>query len=192
MSSYFDWPGSSTRFVRFSTALAEEVNAAFDLVSAGIDGIEADIGSGAPIDSPAFTGTPTAPTPTAGDNSTKLATTEYVDQASFSSSLPAQSAYSGMFLRTDGTNAGWQHMLDGVVNGGIGWSLLVSGGTAEEPGTLLYSRGTERVRQTLTWVGGNVTESAYSYSANSGVDYTGLGNQTISYDGSGNVTATSW
>lgn len=30
-------------------------------------------------DSPTFTGTPTAPTPTAGDNSTKVATTAYVD-----------------------------------------------------------------------------------------------------------------
>lgn len=32
----------------------------------------------APVDSPNFTGTPTAPTPTAGDNSTKVATTEFV------------------------------------------------------------------------------------------------------------------
>jgi len=35
----------------------------------------------APLASPAFTGTPTAPTQTAGDNSTKLATTAYVDNA---------------------------------------------------------------------------------------------------------------
>ena len=33
------------------------------------------------IDSPAFTGNPTAPTQTAGDNSTKIATTQYVDTA---------------------------------------------------------------------------------------------------------------
>lgn len=33
----------------------------------------------APLASPAFTGTPTAPTPSAGDNSTKIATTAYVD-----------------------------------------------------------------------------------------------------------------
>ena len=32
-------------------------------------------------DSPAFTGTPTAPTPTAGDSSTKIATTAFVDNA---------------------------------------------------------------------------------------------------------------
>ena len=33
------------------------------------------------IDSPAFSGTPTAPTPTAGDNTTKIATTEFVTTA---------------------------------------------------------------------------------------------------------------
>lgn len=35
----------------------------------------------APLNSPALTGTPTAPTPSASDNSTKLATTAYVDTA---------------------------------------------------------------------------------------------------------------
>lgn len=35
----------------------------------------------APLNSPALTGTPTAPTQTAGDNSTKVATTAYVDAA---------------------------------------------------------------------------------------------------------------
>jgi len=39
----------------------------------------ADISGGAPLASPAFTGAPTAPTQTQGDNSTKLATTAYVD-----------------------------------------------------------------------------------------------------------------
>lgn len=35
----------------------------------------------APINSPAFTGTPTAPTPSSGDNSTKIATTAFVKSA---------------------------------------------------------------------------------------------------------------
>jgi len=41
----------------------------------------------APLASPALTGTPTAPTPTAGDDSTKIATTAFVQDAidSFSS-----------------------------------------------------------------------------------------------------------
>ena len=42
----------------------------------------------APLASPAFTGTPTAPTPSANDNSTKLATTAYVDAAA-GSTYPA-------------------------------------------------------------------------------------------------------
>ena len=41
--------------------------------------LAADLANKANIASPAFTGTPTAPTPTLGDNSTKLATTAYVD-----------------------------------------------------------------------------------------------------------------
>jgi|SRR5262252_2818921 len=43
---------------------------------------------GAPLASPALTGTPTAPTPTAGDNSTKIATTAFVAGAG----IPAASA----------------------------------------------------------------------------------------------------
>jgi hypothetical protein len=42
----------------------------------------------APSVSPAFTGTPTAPTPSAGDNSTKLATTAYADAAVTAGATP--------------------------------------------------------------------------------------------------------
>lgn len=40
-----------------------------------------DLSAYAPLASPALTGTPTAPTPASGDNSTALATTAYVDAA---------------------------------------------------------------------------------------------------------------
>lgn len=46
-----------------------------------ISNLESDIVLKSTIDSPAFTGTPTAPTPTANDNSTSIATTAYVDAA---------------------------------------------------------------------------------------------------------------
>lgn len=42
----------------------------------------------APLDSPAFTGNPTVPTQTAGDNSTKAASTAYVDAAVTAGSVP--------------------------------------------------------------------------------------------------------
>lgn len=50
--------------------------------AAGTPGTWQNIGIGdAPLASPVFTGNPTAPTATANDNSTKLATTAYVDRA---------------------------------------------------------------------------------------------------------------
>lgn len=48
----------------------------------------ADVTGAAPLASPAFTGTPTAPTQSAGDNSSKLATTAYVDAALMGSAVP--------------------------------------------------------------------------------------------------------
>lgn len=61
--------GSSTAGVSSFNARTGTVN----LTLADITGA-----SGAPIDSPAFTGTPTAPTPAPGDSSTLLATTAFV------------------------------------------------------------------------------------------------------------------
>ena len=43
--------------------------------------VKSNLSSYAPLESPAFTGTPTAPTATAGTNSTQIATTAYVDTA---------------------------------------------------------------------------------------------------------------
>lgn len=80
-----------------------------------------------------------------------------------------------------------------LMGGGFfGWNMAAAGGTASEPATLTYSSGTERVRATLTWSGGNVTSAVYAYSSNSGTSYDTIGTKTITYDGSGNVTNTSW
>jgi hypothetical protein len=70
--------------------------------------IETAINSKANIASPAFTGTPTAPTATLGTSSTQLATTEFVANTAFSSVLPGQAGNAGKFLTTDGTNASWE------------------------------------------------------------------------------------
>lgn len=48
----------------------------------------ADLSPYAPLDSPVFTGTPTAPTATMGDSSTKLATTEFVTTAAGGANSP--------------------------------------------------------------------------------------------------------
>lgn len=49
----------------------------------------------APLASPALTGTPTAPTPTTGDNSTKLATTAYADASSAAAAPDASTSVKG-------------------------------------------------------------------------------------------------
>ena len=87
-----------------------------------------------------------------------------------------------------------------IIGGGFfGWTLTVTAGTgtADAPQYLTYANGTERVRVTLTWAGGAVTQAIYDYSANSGTDYTTspggrIGTKTITYDGNGNVASTAW
>lgn len=49
------------------------------------------VAGAAPLDSPAFTGTPTAPTPTTADNSTAVATTAYVQAQGYLTAAPVTS-----------------------------------------------------------------------------------------------------
>lgn len=83
------------------------VQQGFDSVDAKDDAQDAELALKAPIASPAFTGTPTAPTPPTGDASTRLATTDFVAQVSFSTNLPGQSGNAGNVLRTNGSSASW-------------------------------------------------------------------------------------
>lgn len=105
----------------------------------------------------------------------------------------------------DNTRTNMLALRDAVIGGTFpGWNLSVSGGTAEQPQYYTYSKGTERVRATLTWgtaggADGNVLSIVYEYSSNSGTNYavmgdTGypLGKLTISYDPDANVTGTTW
>lgn len=61
----------------------------------------------APLDSPALTGTPTAPNPAPATDSTQIATCHFVQQAAFQTVLPDQTGNAGKILATDGTDAGW-------------------------------------------------------------------------------------
>jgi len=93
----------------------------------------------------------------------------------------------------DDTRNNLMAMRDAVVMGAMsGWAYAPSGGTAEEPATLTYSKGTERLRATLTWSGGNVTQAVWAYSDNSGSTFDTIGTESITYDSGSNVTAVSW
>ena len=62
----------------------------------------------ATLNSPAFTGVPTAPTASTGTSTNQIATTAYVTAVSLTSVLPGQTGNAGKYISTDGTNASWQ------------------------------------------------------------------------------------
>lgn len=67
----------------------------------------------APLDSPALTGTPTAPTASTGTSTTQLATTAFVAATAFSSSLPALTGNQEKFLKVNSAgDAQWSTIMD--------------------------------------------------------------------------------
>jgi hypothetical protein len=79
--------------------------------------------------SPAFTGTPTAPTQTVGDSTTKLATTAFVTATAFSTALPGQAGNAGKFVTTDGANASWAPVSQVPPQATYGGQFLTTDGT---------------------------------------------------------------
>ena len=72
--------------------------------------IQAQLDNKAGLNSPAFTGTPTAPTATLGTATNQLATTAFVAAQALAASLPGQAGNAGKFITTDGANASWQNV----------------------------------------------------------------------------------
>ena len=100
------------------------------------DEIDAVPAGSAPLASPALTGNPTAPTPSANDNSTRLATTAHADdkcleRITISSSDPSggvdgevwiRYSVNGLFGRTGGS---WRTLRSFSVHNGSGWTDLL-------------------------------------------------------------------
>ncbi len=97
----------------------------------------------ASLTSPAFVGTPTAPTPVGTDNSTKIATTAFAVQLAFQAALPGQTGNAGKFLTTNGTSASWAPII-GIDHG----FLLSNDGTT--PNTVLDIAAGSRPDSTFT------------------------------------------
>lgn len=76
----------------YQRALAAIVRQVYDAQQSTNSADAAAIALKAPLASPALTGTPTAPTATAGDNSTKIATTAYADASASASTAIAIAA----------------------------------------------------------------------------------------------------
>lgn len=77
-------------------------------VANGGTGVTSSTGTGNVVlsASPTLTGTPIAPTASAGTNTTQIATTQFVQTAA-SSILPNQSSQSGKYLTTNGSSVSW-------------------------------------------------------------------------------------
>jgi len=113
-----------------------------------------DVNGAAPLASPAFTGTPAAPTPSSSDNSTKIATTAYVQSQGYAT---ASSMVSGNYPKATGV-AG---LGDSGVTAGpysIPWITVYRGG-----GSSSFSTSSNVVKLwgvVLTWP---VTTTQVSY-----------------------------
>lgn len=92
-------PGTTGQFLKSNGAAA--LGSFASIAEADVTNLVTDLAAKAPLASPTFTGTPAAPTPTAGDNTTKLATTEFVNAAA-NSSVTLNGTLTGT---VNGTNA---------------------------------------------------------------------------------------
>jgi hypothetical protein len=109
---------------------------------------------------PAFTGVPTAPTATAGTNTTQIATTAFVVGTAFSAALPGQTGNAGKFVTTDGTTASWSYVpltsgVSGILpvaNGGTGASSLTAN-------NVLLGNGTSALQEVAPGTAGNILQS---------------------------------
>jgi hypothetical protein len=103
-----------TQFPNFGTAAMTATTTELNYVVGVTSGIQAQIDAKATKAGDTYTGahdftgaTPTVPTATAGDSSSKAASTAFVGSTAFSSALPGQTGNAGRTVRTDGTSASW-------------------------------------------------------------------------------------
>lgn len=160
----------------------------------------AQITGAAPLASPALTGSPTAPTQTSTDNSTKLATTAYVTTAILNAAatyddvldyanlaaFPATGATGILYVAND-TNfiyrwGGSSYTAVGGVTAGTVTSVAVSGGTTglTATGGPITGSGTITFGGTLGVANGGTgnTTGTATVNANSTGDVTSVGNAT--------------
>ena len=113
--------------------------------------IQTQIDLKAPIASPTLTGTPAAPTAAPGTNTTQLATTAFVQAASFVSALPVQTGNAGKLVVTDGATASWGTTINATT------MSLADGTDATKKAAFALSGITTGTTRTLTVPNANLT-----------------------------------
>ena len=133
-------------------------------------GIQSQIAAKGAITGQAWTGahdftgaTPTVPTATPGDSSSKAASTAFVVGTAFSAALPGQAGSAGRYLTTDGTSASWASIeidaLSITYNGDGSIATLTEDGVVK---TFAYNG--DGTINTVSWPVGALTRTeTYSY-----------------------------
>ena len=99
--------GELNMLVGVTSALQAQLNAKAPLINPTFTGTVTAVAANF-SGSVAFSASPTAPTPSTGDSSAKLATTAFVASTAFSSSLPAMSAgTANQTITNNGTVGSW-------------------------------------------------------------------------------------
>ena len=105
-----------TQFPNFGTNAITVTAAEVNYLGGVTSGIQTQLNAKGAITGQTWTGahdftgaTITVPTATAGDSSTKAASTAFVAGVAFSSALPGQTGNARKFTKTDGTTAGWAY-----------------------------------------------------------------------------------
>ncbi len=130
----------------------------------------ADISGAAPLASPALTGAPTAPTQTALDNSTKLATTAYVDRAaSGSTSAPTLTDWRQGLIETSKART-WLGQIGAAADGFFdqtGIDAANSASATYDAANKLYINATAETTQSLPAQTSDTAPTGYATSASS-------------------------
>lgn len=78
-----------------------------------------------------------------------------------------------------------------------GWTYSIAAGTPDAPTKVLLTRGSERLRKSITWgitggATGNPATIVYEYSKDAGSTWAAVGIATLTWDDDGNLTAINW
>jgi hypothetical protein len=150
--------------------------------NSGTQNIAIDLSAYAPLASPALTGNPTAPTPTAGDNDTSVATTAFVQAAI--AAVPSGGGNSGLLTWVNNTTLAFKpYGGDGLKINGL-WYSIPSAGIAGLASTGVFVNGV--AGQNLV-AGTNYYIYAFMNGATLTADYSTTGHSTSTTAGNAGV-----
>ncbi|MHA8075773.1 tail fiber domain-containing protein [Aquirufa sp. TARAVU-A1A] len=176
-----------------STTSTGKIQLAGDLGGTATSPTVPGLSAKAPLNSPALTGTPTAPTATAGNNSTQIATTSFVAASLTTAIVPASSSVSGIVNNTANQELGGVDKMINGVNIGRGGSSVATNlafGTSalslNTTGGLNQAIGFQTLRNNTTGIH-NVASGYQTLSSNTiGLKNSAYGVQSLFFNTQGN------